>query len=80
MENKPNIQNIPPYKDFENRSKNVYDYIKTDIGGRCVEIFYFDSKNNVYSSTKLIIGNAYRNPFDTIQTIFHEFCQSICNG
>ena len=39
--------------------------------------FYFDSKNNVYPSTKLIISNTYRNPFDTIKTIFHEFCHAI---
>lgn len=77
LENKPNIQNITPYKDFEDRLRSAYNCIKTDIGGKCVEIFYFDSKNNVYPSTKLIIGNAYRNPFDTMQTIFHEFCHAI---
>lgn len=26
---------------------------------------------------KVIIGNAYKNPFDTIQSIFHQFCKAI---
>lgn len=26
---------------------------------------------------KIIIGNAYKNPFDTIQSIFHQFCKAI---
>ena len=26
---------------------------------------------------KIIIGNAYKNPFSTIQSIFHQFCKAI---
>lgn len=75
---KPETPNeIEPYKDFEDRLKYIYEDLKISIGGRCTEIFYFNNVNGTYPSTKLIICNAYRNPFDTMQTIFHEFCHAI---
>ena len=78
LRHKPRTPNkIEPYKNFEDRSKYIYEDLKISIGGRCTNIFYFDNINDTYPSTKLIIGNAYRNPFDTMQTIFHELCHAI---
>lgn len=80
LKNKPDVENLELYKDFDERIDYNYNSIKTDIGGRCVSLYYFDNTNNnepIWYTTQLVIGNAYRNPFDTIQTIFHEFCHAM---